>query len=241
MRKAAAPIAVALFSVGLLLGLWVPPGVHAKVAGGVHDFRSPQNGGPNTAYPNLAQLAGVDPCGACHRSHSAAVGEALFSEDYGWKPTSSRIALPSSALCMSCHDGHATFGTDLAETLNDHAIAKRHRRHRVEFPYPAPPGALVTPGAVVSDGRGRPAVQGPGGVLLPLYRDTATGGLKGGCGTCHEPHASGSPSLLRVGQVRELCPICHGQAKPAAPVNTGSWSKRWQQQPPAAAPTAPTP
>ncbi|HHW15359.1 MAG TPA: cytochrome c3 family protein [Firmicutes bacterium] len=189
----------------------------AKVAGSVHDFRSPENGGPNTAYPNLAALAGKDPCAACHRSHAAVKGAALFGEDYGWVPTSSRIALPNSTLCMSCHDGHAAFGTGQGDELAEHAIVKRHRRHRVEFPFPAPPGALPTPGRVVTDGRGRPAVEGPDGVLLPLYRDAATGQLKGGCGTCHEPHGPGTPYLLRTPSVRQLCPICHGAGKTTAP------------------------
>lgn len=217
---------------GVALGAAVP--ALARVAGSVHDFRSPANGGPNTRYPNLAALAGKDPCAACHRSHEASKGEALFGEDYGWTPTSSRIALPSSGLCMSCHDGFASFGTGQAEALPEQAIAKRHRRHRVEFPYPAPPDAISTPGKVVSDGRGRPAVEGPGGVLLPLYRDPATGRLKGGCGTCHEPHGPGTESLLRVKTFRQLCPICHGAVKtanPAAPTNASSWSQRWQTTP----------
>lgn len=202
----------------------------ARIAGSLHDFRSPENGGPNRSYPNLAELAGKDPCGACHRSHAAAFGEALFSEDYGWTPTSSRIALPSSTLCMSCHDGFATFGTG-QETLAERAIAKRHRRHRVEFPYPAPPGALPTPGPVVTDSRGRPAVEGPGGIRLPLYRDPVSGQLKGGCGTCHEPHGPGTPSYLRVAPMRQLCPVCHGAPKPAAPATPqSSWSQRWQSR-----------
>lgn len=205
-------------------------GASAGIRGSRHDFRGPANGGPNRSYPNLAELAGKDPCGPCHRSHAALKGEALFGEDYGWTPTSSRIALPSSGLCMSCHDGFATFGTGGQETLAERVIVKKHRRHRVEFPYPAPPGALTTPGRVVTDSRGRPAVEGPGGVRLPLYRDPAGRGLKGGCGTCHDPHDPGTPFFLRAASPRQLCPICHGAAKPSAPPAAdtgGSWSKRW--------------
>lgn len=202
---------------GLVAGMAFPGPARARVAGSVHDFRSPENGGPNAAYPNLAALAGKDPCAACHRSHAAAKGAALFGEDYGWAPTSSRIALPNSALCMSCHDGHAAFGAEHGDELAGHAIVKRHRRHRVEFPFPAPPGALPTPGRVVTDGRGRAAVEGPDGVLLPLYRDAATGRLKGGCGTCHEPHGPGTPYFLRTATVRQLCPICHQGSQTAAP------------------------
>ncbi|MGE5553018.1 MAG: cytochrome c3 family protein [Betaproteobacteria bacterium] len=220
----------------LVLALALAGQAAAKVVGSVHDFRSPANGGPNTAYPNLAQLAGKDPCAACHRSHAAVKGEALFGEDYGWSPTSSRIALPSSGLCMSCHDGHASFGTGQAEQIAEHVIVKRHRRHRVEFPYPAPPDALPTPGPVGRDPRGRPAVVGPDGVYLPLYRDPATGALKGGCGTCHEVHGPDTPYFLRTGSVRQLCPVCHGGSKPtASPAGSSagssapsSWSQRWQ-------------
>lgn len=227
-------------AVATVLGATLPTA--ARIAGGVHDFRNPGNGGPNTKYANLAELAGRDPCGACHKSHAAAKSEALFGEDFGWTPTSTRIALPSSGLCMSCHDGYASFGPGQEEALGmEHTVAKQHRRHRVEFPYPAPPGAVLTPGRVVMDSRGRPAVEGPGGVLLPLYRDPTGEGLKGGCGTCHEPHGSGNPFLLRVGLVRQLCPVCHGAAKPAgapAAKDASSWSKRWQSNPPPAAAAA---
>ncbi|MDI6871869.1 MAG: cytochrome c3 family protein [Bacillota bacterium] len=225
----------AILLVVLALALGSAGQVTAKVAGSVHDFRSPANGGPNTAYPNLAQLAGKDPCAACHRSHAAAKSEALFGEDYGWAPTSSRIALPSSALCMSCHDGHASFGTGQAEKLAERATVKRHKRHRVEFPYPAPPDAIATPGPVGTDHRGRPAVVGPDGLRLPLYRDPATGALKGGCGTCHEVHGPGTPSFLRTPSVRQLCPVCHGAAKTSAPP-AGGWSQRWQTPAPVGPP-----
>jgi predicted CXXCH cytochrome family protein len=205
-------------------------GALAKVAGSVHDFRSPANGGPNTVYANLADLAGKDPCAACHKSHAAVKGEALFGEDFGWVPTSSRIALPSSGLCMSCHDGFASFGENKGDALVERAIARRHRRHRVEFPYPAPPTTVATPGRVVPDARGRPAVEGPDGLLLPLYRDSATGALRGGCGTCHDPHGPDTPHFLRTASLRQLCPVCHEAAKPVTPAarDATSWSKRWR-------------
>lgn len=218
---------VALLVIGVL-GLALTAPVAAKVAGSPHDFRSPQYGGPNTKYPNLAALAVKDPCAACHRSHAAVKGDALFGEDYGWTPTSSRISLPNSALCMSCHDGKATFGTAEEKVPDEKTIAKQHPRHRVEFFYPAAPGLVSTPGPVYTDERGRAYVRAAGGlVLLPLYKDEKTGRLKAGCGTCHDPHGPGTPSMLRTASQRQLCRVCHGAAEEKAPATRSNWSQRW--------------
>jgi predicted CXXCH cytochrome family protein len=115
---------------------------------------------------------------------------------------------------MSCHDGQAQFGTSSADTIKDQGkvIAKRHRRHRVEFSYPAPEGFIRTPGQVVTDETGHSYVLGTDGTRLPLYKDAKSGRLKGGCPTCHDPHQPGQNHLfLRTASVKELCKVCHNR------------------------------
>ncbi len=206
-------LVLAVLVSGTALVLAVP--ASAGVVGSAHDFRGPQVGGPNTKYPALAALAGKNPCAACHVSHEAkgGSGQALVSEDYGWEPIR-RISLPSSGLCMACHDGtlKAPTGEAYIKDVNK-LVAQRHRRHKVEFPYPAKEGLLQTFGKLVKDQDGRYWVQAMPGVpgpRLPVYFVAEAGEFRAGCATCHNPHEPGkSGYFLRTTNTKELCRICH--------------------------------
>lgn len=180
------------------------------VQGTAHDFRSPENGGPNTNYPILAEMAGSNPCAVCHASHSAVFARALFANDFGWEP-SRKIKLPSSGLCMGCHNGElkTEAGTEII-AHPDLRIAERHRRHRVEYPYPGREGHLPTYAPVEKDERGRYWAIGTNGYRLPLDYDQKTDQTKAGCITCHNPHNPGVDNYyLRTKYPQELCWACH--------------------------------
>lgn len=198
---------------GALLGalLLLSQGACAGLQGSSHDFRGPEEGGPNTQYPALARLAGGHPCRACHLSHSAKQSEALFAEDYGQEDIAIRVSVPNSTLCLSCHDGQIkTPEGVIGITDPEKVVSRRHKRHRVEKNYPPARPQLPLRLAVNTDEWGRTWAVGEGGLKLPLYLDPATGETKMGCGTCHNPHEPGTTGyFLRGDSLTALCQVCH--------------------------------
>ncbi|MDI3281350.1 MAG: cytochrome c3 family protein [Bacillota bacterium] len=196
---------------GAVLGLLLfSQGAWAGIQGSPHDFRPPEEGGPNTRYPALARLAQGHPCRACHLSHSAKQSEALFAEDYGQEGII-RVSVPSSSLCLSCHDGQIKTPEGVIGIADpEKVVSRRHKRHRVEKVYPPARPQLPLRLAVSTDEWGRTWAVGEGGLKLPLYRDPATGETKMGCGTCHNPHEPGSTGyFLRGDSLTALCQVCH--------------------------------
>lgn len=189
-----------------------PPLMAAGVTGSAHDFRSPENGGPNTKYPLLAEKAGENPCAVCHSSHSAFFNKALLAEDFGWDP-GRKFVLPTSGLCMGCHDGDVVTpeGKIVIDNPDLH-IAERHPRHRVEFPYPSEEGHLPTYARVEKDEQGRYWAVGANGYRLPLDYNSQTGQTMAGCITCHNAHDPGAAkAFLRTKYTKELCWTCHSE------------------------------
>lgn len=204
------PLKLALIVLTLLFG---PAALASGVSGTAHDFRGPENGGPNTKYPALAEMAENNPCVVCHSSHSSFFSKSLFANDFGWEPNR-KINLPTSGLCMSCHDGDLK--TDDGVTVIDNPdlhIAQRHPRHRVEYPYPGREGHLPTYARVEEDNKGRYWAVGANGYRLPLDYDEASGMTMATCTTCHNAHDPGEDrKFLRTTHAKELCWTCHSQS-----------------------------
>lgn len=142
--------------------LLTPLALAAGVAGTSHDFRSPAEGGKNTGYPNLAEVAKGSPCQACHVSHGAQA-PFLTPTDYGWNPeTVTGAVSPIARFCLGCHDGSIET-PEGADRLQSHDVS-RHT-HKLEFTWK---GSVIpgnSTGGEIKQGSLRTAK----GVNLPVY------------------------------------------------------------------------
>lgn len=199
---------VACVSLALVVG-WVQP-AWARTEGTPHDFRSPANGGKNTQFPNLAKLAGSNPCRVCHVTFSAGgQNKFMWGDDYGWQPTR-EVTLPQSVFCSGCHDGKIVTRTG-TDTIPDAAMMVKNHKHPMESVYPV--GGKPGFRAAAKDRNGRYSIPTKWNLNLPLYAaDEEDDGSppRITCLTCHNPHELGKEGLfLRVPSKAELCASCH--------------------------------
>ncbi|BAI80232.1 multiheme c-type cytochrome [Deferribacter desulfuricans SSM1] len=187
----------------------LPTFVFAGVAGSAHDFS--QN--------SASSLYGGTACGGCHKPHNAGTLIPLWNDSNTFdgqytaysSPTDSLNATPNSTLgsvskaCMACHDGM------INDTVNGGTAITALK-------------ATVTVGLDIdyqNDAQGQHPVSiqyvdnGTATSLKPLANVKAAGfkfyGTSGDileCGTCHDPHAGGSPDFLRADKA-QLCQTCH--------------------------------
>lgn len=181
--------------------LITPLAFAAGVAGTPHDFRSPAEGGKNTAYPNLAKVAAGSPCQACHVSHGARA-PFLTPTDYGWNPeTVKGTVSPVAGFCLGCHDGRieTSEGTDL---LRGHDASSH--AHKMEFTWKG----NVIPGKSTGGEIKQGALRTGKGVDLPVYLLPGDSSYTVTCLSCHNPHQDNGASFLRTSR-EDLCVTCH--------------------------------
>lgn len=177
------------------------PVVAAGVMGTPHDFRAPQNGGGNTKYPHLAQVAGSSPCQACHVSHGAQA-PFLLPTDYGWKPQKGEEKLSLlTHFCLGCHDGviETSYGQDqmAGHNLQNHP-------HKVETVWKGKAPQSRPGGGVVKRGE----LKTKKGQALPVYLLPESSSYTVTCLTCHNPHQNNETAFLRASK-DDLCTACH--------------------------------
>lgn len=194
----------------LLLVSLAAPAVFARTEGTPHDFRTPANGGKNAQFPNLAKIAGNNPCKVCHASfHAGGENNFMWGDNYGWQPTK-EVTLPQSVFCSGCHDGEIVTkaGTD---RIPDAAMMVKNHKHPMESVYPTSnQKGFRSP---VRDKNGRWSVPTKWNINLPLFSaddDDEDSPPRITCLTCHNPHEVGAEGLfLRVPSKAELCASCH--------------------------------
>ncbi|MGE5507586.1 MAG: cytochrome c3 family protein [Chitinophagales bacterium] len=182
----------------------------ARTEGTPHDFRSPQAGGTNTAFPNLGKIAGNNPCKVCHVTFGmGGQNKYMWSDDYGWEPTK-EVTLPQSVFCAGCHDGEIVTHTGV-DRIPDAGMMVKNHFHPLESAYPV--NGEKGFNRPVQDKQGRWSIPTKWNTPLPLFTtedDEETPRIT--CLTCHNPHEFGSEKLfLRVPSKAELCASCHGK------------------------------
>lgn len=197
-------------AIGALLAVIVLAApVLARTEGTLHDFRTPQAGGTNAAFPNLGKIAGNSPCKVCHVTFGMGGQKYMWGDDYGWEPTEA-ITLPESVFCAGCHDGTIVTKTG-TDAIPDAAMMVKNHFHPLESLYPVSGEKGFRP--PVQDKKGNWSVPTKWNTPLPLFAsEDDEEAPRITCLTCHNPHEFGEEKLfLRVPSKAELCAACHNK------------------------------
>lgn len=151
----------------------------------------------HSAFPESAHASAKLSCTSCHSPHHAKEQRALLTEK-------------QPALCYSCHsDQRAEFGKPFRHRVNDGLIrcSECHNVHAASTR-----SLRTSPEQDQVCFKCHRQLQGP---FMFEHVPVKTEG----CMSCHQPHGSINPRMLKVNQVNLLCLQCH---TPGATPNTKS-------------------
>lgn len=202
--------------VGIMSIMLIAAASYATINGTAHDFT---DGVGDETWNDSGEM-----CLPCHTPHNAKDHNEvhpLWNHDYqgssSFQVWEGAVLGAESLTCLSCHDGTTALdafghngsnavtktmgdvyaagnlGTDL---LNDHPVGVK---------YPTSGGRYSPIGSIWG---GQPAIQSSGFGGLPIFGEGGSEQVE--CATCHTPHGSVNPYMLRISnEDSDLCATCH--------------------------------